>query len=278
MKYRIQCESTDTGDSVPLVNSAPWTVPVVSPSCILTYHEIVRDKAVYLYSVSSQQLDEHLRFFGALNRTSRPAIPRPHVTFDDGHLSAYERGVPLLRKHAIPAIFFVTAGFIGVRKDFMTWAQLKEIVAEGHDVQSHGWSHNFLTHCSPLQLEQELCRSKRVIEDRLGIPVEALSVPGGRWNRRVLEACAEAGYQRVYVSDPWIQSQQQNGVVLHGRLMVTRSTNVQQLERWCTMSGASLLLLRAQNLAKQAVRLVLGDRRYLALWCALSRYDEGKNF
>src|SRR5260221_14516941 len=106
----------------------------------------------------------------------------------------------------------------------MTSSQLEQLMSAGHNVQSHAWSHEFLTGCSASQLDYELRNSRKTLEDRLGIGVDSISVPGGRWNATVLEACAAAGYQHVYTSEPMFKPVYEHGVWRHGRLMVRRET------------------------------------------------------
>jgi peptidoglycan/xylan/chitin deacetylase (PgdA/CDA1 family) len=120
---------------------------------ILTYHEIAPAATRYVYSIEARNLEEHLRM-------SRRTDPRLDVTFDDGHGSQYRYGLPLLRQYGLKAMFFITASWTNVRRGYMDWSQLAELVAGGHDVQSHGWSHRLLTACSDAELETELRRSR----------------------------------------------------------------------------------------------------------------------
>ncbi len=123
-------------------------------------------------------------------------------------------------------------------------------------------------------MTNELQRSKKTLEDRLGIGVEALSVPGGRWNRRVLKACTRAGYKRVYVSDPWMRPWECDGVEVLGRLMVRRTINAQELRQLVLAKGTAVLAFRIQYLAKETVKRLLGDRIYHRLWHFFAGSDE----
>lgn len=243
------------------VATAPQTVTSPDASVVLTYHEVEPDESSDLYRVTCRQLEEHLLVLSA-HRAGLAA----QITFDDGHLSNYQHALPLLEKHGLRAIFFVTAGWIETRPEFMTWTQLKEMVSLGHPVQSHGWSHTFLTQCSSEELAKELERSKRTLEDRLSVAVEAISVPGGRWSPQVLEACARAGYKRVYTSEPWMHPEKRLGVDVRGRLMVHRKLGPDQLRR--ILSGQSRLwfFLRLRHRIKGTLRNLLGDRLYHRLW------------
>jgi peptidoglycan/xylan/chitin deacetylase (PgdA/CDA1 family) len=186
------------------------------------------------------------------------------VAFDDGHASQYQHAVPLLRGSAM---FFVTAGWMGSMPGHMSWDQVREIAGLGHEIQSHGWSHKLLTECSDTELKEELERSKATLIDRLGMQVEAISLPGGAWDARTFEACAKAGYRRVYISDPWFGEQERNGVLVIGRLMLRRTTTAGHLKRLLEAEGKPLSSVRFPYQLRQALRASLGDRLYHRLWC-----------
>lgn len=236
---------------------------------VLTYHELSPTMPSYRYSLSCHDFETHVQL--AVQLGNEPDRARGlTISFDDGHISNYVSALPLLEKHSCKAIFFVIAGKIDQDKDFMTWAQLRELVALGHRVEGHSWSHLFLTHCSDQQLDNELRRSKEILEDRLGTPVETLSAPHGRWDRRVLRACSKAGYRKLYVSSPWPEQRFLEEIEVVGRLMVSRSMDVARLLRWVTMSPAEAVLRRSQHAMKNSIRQLLGDDLYHRIWTSLA--------
>jgi len=241
---------------------------------ILTYHEIVPEYSPYLYSVTCRQFESHLKLFAELAQSAEAGISLPRLTFDDGHASHRRYGLPLLDKYSLHGTFFVLAGWAGTSSEFMTWTELKQLTSLGHDVQSHGLSHKLLTLCSDGELEQEILHSKQILEDRLGIAVDSLSAPGGRWNARVLEACARAGYKHVYVSEPWQGPEKRNGVQIQGRWLMRRTMDSQQLRRVLNRQGKSFSKLRAQHRVKQIARLMLGEQTYRRLWCWLAASEQ----
>src|SRR5262249_53289973 len=148
------------------------------------------------------------------------------------------------------------------------WDQLKELQAAGHSIQSHGWSHKFLTFCSDAELAQELGGSREMLEDKLGTSVEEISMPGGRWDERVIEACARAGYKCVYVSDPWI-AREICGVKVIGRFMVRRTTSLPELKKMVLRDSRKLWTLKMRSQLKRRVVGLVGDGLYHRLWCKL---------
>jgi peptidoglycan/xylan/chitin deacetylase (PgdA/CDA1 family) len=179
----------------------------------------------------------------------------------------------LLAEYGFKATYFVTPGLIGTAAKFLGWEDLRALQAAGHSVQSHGWSHQFLTFCSETELVHELRASKQSLEDNLGNAVAEISVPGGRWNQQVLHACAAAGYRRVYVSDPWVEAEI-GGVEVIGRFMVRRTTTITELERIVSRDRSALRKLRLRSQLREGLVGVLGDNLYHRLWCRLTGYND----
>jgi peptidoglycan/xylan/chitin deacetylase (PgdA/CDA1 family) len=240
----------------------------------LTYHEIELEDSPDLYRLSYSQLEEHLHFVTEFGRASQGMAPELKVTFDDGHVSNYWYIPALLEKYPCQAVFFVPAGWVGTRANAMTWGQLKELASLGYEVQSHSWSHRRLTRCSPSDLQAEVQRSRLTIEDRLGIEVSSISIPYGRWNRRVLEACARAGYKNVYTSDPWLVPTNRAGVHVWGRLTVLNTMGPNDLRRLLTLKEIPLLLQQSKYQTKELAKFLLGDRVYHWLWRHFVGLDE----
>lgn len=75
---------------------------------------------------------------------------------------------------------------------------LQELLAEGHEIQSHGYSHRPLYRMNREGLRQELDRSRKTIEDACGVRVTAFRAPdfsileGNLW---ALEVLAEQGFE-----------------------------------------------------------------------------------
>jgi peptidoglycan/xylan/chitin deacetylase (PgdA/CDA1 family) len=238
---------------------------------VLAYHEIMPD-STYSYCVPCHALQQQLGLV-QIHNSKRENNSPVHVTFDDGELSQHLYALPLLAQYDISATFFVTPGLIGSDTKFLSWNRLKEMQDAGHSIQSHSWSHKFLTLCEGEELRFELRVSKEALEDRLGQPVIALAAPGGRWNRRVVEACAAAGYRRLYVSDPWI-TKEMSGVHVLGRFMVRRTTTLPDLSRILQRDRRMLSSLRLRSQIKQSLVGLIGDGAYHRLWCRLTGYVE----
>lgn len=240
------------------------------PRCVLAYHEIVPSASRYLYGVSAAQFEEHTALLASSELPAKPAV---EITFDDGHRSNFEVALPLLDRVGLSATFFVLAGCLGSSDQYMTWEHARELTAAGHSVQSHGWSHRLLTQCDDRELDDELVRSKQTLEDRLGIAVDSISAPGGRWDDRVAAACARAGYTHLFHSNPWASPRNLGGLSLQGRVMITEKMTANILRKQMQVGGARRAYLSSKYRLKDGVRSLLGDQRYHRLWCWLANFD-----
>jgi len=231
-----------------------------------TYHVVVPERSDYAYSVTERQLESHLERIArpAGNRPGGETVPR--LSFDDGHASQFRYAFPLLQKHRVRAIVFAIAGWMERRPDYMTWAQLREMAAAGHEVQSHGLTHRFLTECTDLELSEELGASRDELQQKLGRVVDAISMPYGRMDQRVLKACLEAGYRRIYTSAPRPPYRMGNQAEVLGRFMVKRSTTPADLDNMLTAGRTALLFLNAKHQGKLMLRTVIGESLYHHLW------------
>jgi peptidoglycan/xylan/chitin deacetylase (PgdA/CDA1 family) len=248
---------------------------LVGQTCIFTYHEIQPEDSKYLYHVTSPAFENHLSIISSVPGNSL-AGTTAQIAFDDGHRSNYENAFPILERFEWKATFFVLAGCVGNSANYISWEQAREMALAGHHIASHGWSHRVLTHCSSLELERELSGSKHEIEDRLGIEVDSISAPGGRWDERVANACADAGYKCLFHSNPWLPGSSRMGLRLQGRHMVTGRMDSRQLQELMQLRGARRQYLRARYVAKERFRQMLGDRVYHQLWCWLANWNPGE--
>jgi peptidoglycan/xylan/chitin deacetylase (PgdA/CDA1 family) len=244
----------------------------IGRSCVFTYHEILPADSKYLYRVTNTSFEEHMAFISSMLKESLFASTL-QISFDDGHRSNYENAFPILERFGVKATFFILAGCVGTSANYISWQQAREMVSAGHQVASHGWSHRILTQCNASELDHEIADSKREIESRLGIEVDSISAPGGRWNARVSEGCTRAGYRYLFHSNPWVTGRLVKGLVLQGRHMVTGRVGPEELRKLVLMKAARRAANSILYSAKERVRELLGDRLYHKLWCRLANWN-----
>lgn len=99
----------------------------------------------------------------------------------------------LFAGHEVKATFFCL-GWIAERHP----ALVREIVAQGHELASHGYSHIRATEQSPSEFSEDIKRTKALLEDVGGKPVlgyRAASFSIGRNNLWAIDCLREAGYE-----------------------------------------------------------------------------------
>jgi len=234
----------------------------------LLYHELRPAGSRYSYVVETGEFEKHIALFAQIREMSGAKL-WPEVTFDDGHISNVEFALPVLQQHGTKARFFITAGWTGTRTDYMGWQNLRSLLDAGQMIGAHGWSHTLLTHCNEGELQTELRKAKVALEDGLGVAIDSMSLPGGRYNRRVLAACREAGYVHIYSSIPKSEELPLGEMV--GRLNVRGDMNLEWIANLLTQKNDVLVNLERQYQMKAAAKALLGDRLYEKVWAVLNR-------
>jgi peptidoglycan/xylan/chitin deacetylase (PgdA/CDA1 family) len=134
------------------------------------------------------------------------------ITMDDGWKSQYENAWPILQKFGYPFTLFIYTDYVrggpksGGRS--ITWEQIAEMRDAGADIGGHTVSHKDLrgptkkggasTPEYEAWLWNELNSSKQIIEQRLGVKVEALALPFGFYNSHVQDMAKKAGYDAIF--------------------------------------------------------------------------------
>ncbi|HHH37962.1 MAG TPA: DUF3473 domain-containing protein [Sedimenticola sp.] len=103
-----------------------------------------------------------------------------------------ERILALFREKGVKGTFFVL-GWVAER-----YPQLvRQLVAEGHELASHGWEHTRVSEQTERQFRADAGRTRKYLEDLGGCPVKgyrAASYSIGEANLWALDALAEEGY------------------------------------------------------------------------------------
>ncbi len=139
------------------------------------------------------------------------------VTFDDGIENVIENALPELRKRNIPVTIFVVSEMLGgnprweyrganstLQEKAMSETQLKELPSDLVTIGSHTATHPFLPAMDDAHLRQELQGSRLKLEQMLGREVKLFSSPYGEFNDKVIAACQEGGYDRMFTALPFL--------------------------------------------------------------------------
>ena len=104
-----------------------------------------------------------------------------------------DRILSLLDERGVKATFF-TLGWIAERYP----AMVTRLVAEGHELASHGWGHHRVWELDPDEFREDIVRSKALLEDISGQPVLGYRAPSfsiGHQNEWALDLLGDAGYR-----------------------------------------------------------------------------------
>ena len=234
------------------------------------YHELRPHGSDYSYVLDTNEFDGHLDLFLEMRKAESPGL-WPEVTFDDGHISDFDYALPALLSRGLSARFFITVGWTGKKPGYMGWPELRALHESGQLIGAHGWSHALLTRCAPGDFDVELRKAKSVLEDKLGTSITTMSLPGGRYNRRVIAACREAGYTQVYTSVPRAEYEPLGFTV--GRLNVRGDWSAEWIRNLLQPGSRVLAKMARQYRIKAVAKTVLGDWLYEKLWALLNRKE-----
>lgn len=183
---------------------------------ILTYHDI-EEVSKNRFAVTAELFEQQLRYLkengyvgitpDELDRFLRYEQPLPKkavvITIDDGFKSAKTFAAPLLKKYGFTATFFIYTDFIGGGKHALSWDELRELKAQGFDVQGHSKTHSNLAVPPPnessadraARLDAEIVATKQLIESRVGSKVDHFAYPYGGFDSEVVAKVKSAGYK-----------------------------------------------------------------------------------
>ena len=121
------------------------------------------------------------------------------ITFDDGYQNVFSNALQVLTRFGFKATVFLITEYCGRQNDWpsqpssiqrrplLSWSEIREMLGAGFEVGVHTATHPDLTSISLEQAELEIMRSKRAIEDRLGVTSNLFCYPYGKFNGRVLD-------------------------------------------------------------------------------------------
>jgi len=198
--------------------------------------------------------------YEALLRGSAPAGAFV-LTFDDGERSVVERALPLMRARGMVGTLFVTTGWIGA-EGYVDAEQIRALDREGWTLGTHGVTHRFLSDLDPRAIREELEGSRSALARVLGRPPLDASLPGGRVDRRVVEAARRAGYRSLSTSLVGTNPVPPPDPLRIRRTMMIRSFGPETLQRVVAADRLFYLKLQARQAALGLAKRAVGNRRY----------------
>jgi peptidoglycan/xylan/chitin deacetylase (PgdA/CDA1 family) len=197
----------------------PWNLTGVEPGGyqivpILCYHNLGAESKGRLL-MSASKFEEQMRYLKAngyrvislsefveFMRQTRQ-LPQKSVvlTFDDGYRSFRQYAYPILKELGFTATLFVYTDYVGAGRNALSWQDLRDLSAEGFDVEAHSKSHGDLRHGAgepdaqyARRMQAELGQPQDLFKRNMGGARPIIAYPYGSWDESLLGRLAEYGY------------------------------------------------------------------------------------
>lgn len=213
-----------------------WNAPLAGmPSWLCRARSrVVRESVARLVAPS-------IVFVRGKRRESRKRIA---LTFDDGPSAATRRCLDVLSDLGVRATFFLVG-----RNAAPAPGLVAEYVRRGHDVGSHGWSHDDFRALNASQLTEELARTWALIPSRPDA-IKLVRPPRGALSLRILLQLGISGYVTVLWSVDSDDCRTRDPLAIARRLSPAR-----------LRPGDVVLLHESQPWTIDALRRVVGTLR-----------------
>lgn len=178
---------------------------------ILVYHEIspagetavppavFRDQIGYL-----REVFEVVPVSELVDSRVQSSVNRAAISFDDGYRNQLENALPVLEEFGLRGTFYLCPDRLGGTistssgdRPVMGRAPVRELARAGHEIGSHGLSHESLVDCGAREVLEEVRSSRDRLGELVEAPVNSFAYPWGRHDEAVRSAVAEAGYENA---------------------------------------------------------------------------------
>lgn len=251
---------------------------------VLMYHEIINEpltagssyKMTPSYYLSASAFECQMKALAEQGYTSigfddvgrlEPNGKYVIITFDDGLIGNAKYAFPILKKYGFTAVFFVLAGSIDTPR-YMSWADLRELVANRMSVQSHTMSHRSLLSLNEDEIVHELKESRKCLEDKLQTAVTSLSFPHGHHDQNTIRLAHDNGYKVLCTSEVACNTAadfQKTPTVL-GRITVTSKTSLGKFIRLVEYDTKEIMEEKFIKGSKNFVKRLIGIENYGRLY------------
>jgi peptidoglycan/xylan/chitin deacetylase (PgdA/CDA1 family) len=232
-----------------IVKAGAAAVPATRGTVVLIYHRVGASSGIDV-DLPTAEFERQMAWLAGHGRTTPLADALAAltvadgdtsdlvVTFDDGTADFAETALPVLVAHGIPVTLYLATGYIEEQRDFpdagrpLTWAALRDACATGLvDVASHTHTHAVLDRLPPGRVADELDRSRRLIEDRLGRPCIDFAYPKAVSPSQAADAQVRARFRSAALAGTRANRAGQTDPYRLARSPVQRSDGTRYFER-----------------------------------------------
>jgi len=134
------------------------------------------------------------------------------ITVDDSYLSFYEAGMPVIRTFDVPVSLFVNTDSVGT-PGYMTWKQIREVVAQGVEIGNHTAGHAYLVEKEAgetdaqwrRRVHDDILKAQHAFERELGFAPNIFAYPYGEYSSEIIDVLKALGFIAAFA--------QQSGVI-----------------------------------------------------------------
>ena len=126
------------------------------------------------------------------------------LTFDGCSTGQFANALPALEQYHFPAAFFAPTDSIDqASPDAADWEQIRRAVAGGLITVGSRTASNpqNLTNLAEETIAEEFTRSRKILEEKLGVPARFLAYPNGHGDAKTAKAAFDAGYLAALTMD-----------------------------------------------------------------------------
>lgn len=151
-----------------------------------------------IFGYRTISLDEYYEIKKGLRK---PRGKEVLITFDDGHRTYLEHGLPILTRYGLKsAQFLVWKHLTGTwQHDYFDLAEAKELSQNPLvELGAHSMTHSSLTEIPLTSAKDEIIQSKDYLQKALGKEIKYFCYPRGAFNSDLVEIVRQAGYRLAF--------------------------------------------------------------------------------
>lgn len=226
---------------------------------ILLYHSITENatRRYRRYAIDPEQFRQQMQAIAAggfrtltvaefVSILADPGADLPErcllITFDDGFDDVHRVALPILAGLGLRATAFLVTEHIGGTsrwlvpdgeggRRLMAWPQIRDLARGGFEIGSHSHSHPQLDTLTVREAEDEIRRSREVLEEGLGSRVTSFAYPHGYYSTRIRELIRANGYT-AGCSVKHALSHRADDPLALGRVVVSADTAAHRFAAW----------------------------------------------
>jgi peptidoglycan/xylan/chitin deacetylase (PgdA/CDA1 family) len=168
-------------------------------------------------AVTLQQL--HDAWHGKGNLPPKPVV----VSFDDGLQSQFTEALPIMRELGWPGVLNLKVD--SLEQGELSEAMVRRMINAGWEIDSHTITHRDVTTLDAAALEEEVADSRKILQERFGVPVDFFCYPAGRYDEDAIAALRDAGYLGATTTEMGLASSTEDPYTL-SRVRVDNSDGV----------------------------------------------------